>query len=173
MPLTITEYATQVRAVLQSGVDYTLWYGALPDAGLRQALLYLSEHLPPVEATLVCAAGREQDVSAVAGLLSVAAVGWPWDDDAGVFRPVRWRWVDGGRVHIESGVPAAGDGLRLRYWQALTIAGLDGAASTTVPDAWFNTLAIGAAAYTVLTRLRQTAEHPATPGRGRWPPTSR
>lgn len=163
MPLTVADYRARVRSVLQHGVDATTWGDEMIAAGLRQALFYAGANLPPVETTWVCTAGREQDISSVAGLLSVAAVGWPWDDDEGVFRPVRWRWVGAGLLHIESGVPPGGDGLRLRYWRMLTISGLDGAMLTTVADAWLDPLATGAAAYALLARLRQTGEHPATP----------
>jgi len=161
--LTITDYRTTMRSVLAATIDAGTWTDALLDTGLRLALHYLGEHGPPAETTLVCTEGREQDMSGVAGLLGVAAVGWPWDDTEAIFRHARWRWAAPGMIHLESGVPAEGDHLRLRYWPALTISGLGGATATTVPDALLTPVATGAAGYALLQRLRQVGEHPAPP----------
>jgi len=160
---TITEYRAGMRAVLATSVDPGTWTDALLDAGLRRALHYLAEHGPPAETTLACVARREQDLSGVAGLLGVAAVGWPWVEAEAIFRHVRWRWAGLGVVSIEGGVPAEGDALRLRYWVQQQISGLDGAAATTVPAALREALVTGAAGYVLLQRLRQVGEHPAPP----------
>jgi len=160
---TISEYRTAMRAVLATSVDPGTWTDALLDAGLRLALHYLAEHGVPAEATLLCTEGRAQDVSGVAGLLGVAAVGWPWQEEEAIFRHVRWRWAGPGVVHLEGGVPAEGDALRLRYWMLQRVSGLDGALATTVPDALQQAIATGAAGYALLHRLRQVGEHPAPP----------
>ena len=158
---TIAECRAQVRALLGATLDATSWPDSVVDAGVRQALPVLAEHLPAVETTLVCAPGREQDVTAVPDLYAIAAVGWPWSEAEGVFRPVRWRTVGDRLVHIEAGVPAAGDGLRVRYWRRLAVAGLDGATATSVPDLLLDLLTKGAAGYALLVRIRQTGENPA------------
>jgi hypothetical protein len=163
MALTLADYREQMRGVLATALDASTWTDALLDAGLRSALLYLAERLPPVEVTLTCVAGRTQPLTALPDLLTLAAVGWPWDDAEGVWRGVRWRWVGSAAIHIESGVPVAGDGLRLRYWRRLTVSGLDGATATTLPDRHADLVATGAAGYALLGRVRQMGENPAVP----------
>ena len=161
--MTIVEVRERVRALLGATLDATSWPDSVVDAGVRQALPVMAEHLPLAETTLVCASGRAQDLSGVADLHAIGALGWPWSDEERVFRHVRWRLVGDGVVHIESGVPAAGDGLRLRYWRRLQIAGLDGATATTAPASLITLLATGAAGYTLLVRIRQLGENPAAP----------
>lgn len=158
---TIANCRVLVRALLGATLDASSWPDSVVDAGIRQALPALAEHLPMVETTLVCAAGREQNVGNVSDLYAIAALGWPWSDEEGVFRHVRWRAVNDGVVYIESGAPAAGDGLRVRYWRRLSVAGLDGATATSVPDHLLDLLTKGAAGYALLVRIRQIGENPA------------
>ncbi|MBK8799354.1 MAG: hypothetical protein IPM07_25000 [Anaerolineales bacterium] len=163
MALTLADYRERVRSVLATALDASTWTDALIDAGLRSALLYLAERLPPVEATLACAAGRTQPLTTLPDLLTIAAIGWPWQANEEIFHAARWRWASNAAIHIESGVPAAGDLLRLRYWRRLAVSGLEGATATTLPDRHADLVATGAAGYALLGRVRQVGENPAVP----------
>ena len=113
----IVELRSNIRAALGTAVDTSSWPDYLLDASVRQALPLLAEHLPPDEETIVCTAGHEQDFSALTDLYQIAAIGWPWSDDEGIFRHVQWRPLGKRHIYIEGGKPCAGDGLRLRYWK--------------------------------------------------------
>ncbi|MFM7173976.1 MAG: hypothetical protein ACKO4U_13180 [Caldilinea sp.] len=159
----IVDLRSKIRAVLGTAVDTSSWPDDLLDASVRQALPFLAEHLPPDEETIVCTAGCEQDLSALTDLYQIAAIGWPWNDDEGIFRHVPWRPLGKRQIYMEGGKPSAGDGLRLRYWKNITVAGLDGAAVSTVPSECVDLLVTGAAGYALFTRLRQIGENPAAP----------
>lgn len=161
--LSITQYRSNVLGLLASALDSGTWTFSIIDAGLIRALQYACLALPPVEVSLTCVGSREQDVSGVSDLFDIAQVGWPYDEQDGVFHPVRWYWVGTTQIYLVSATPAAGDKLRLRYWKRQTINGLGGATETTVPDALADALAAGAAGYALLTRLRQVGEYPAPP----------
>lgn len=165
MSFTITELRVDIKARLAAAIDGATWTDAILDAGLRQALEQVSIRGPAVEADCAAAAGREQDLSALAGLFMVEAVAWPWDAEARLAeRAVRWRYVEAPeRIRLERASPAAGDTLRVRYRRSHSIDGLDGATTTSIPDVWRGMVAAGAAAYAARLRTRQLSEQPALP----------
>lgn len=97
----IVDLRSKIRAVLGTAVDTSSWPDDLLDASVRQALPFLAEHLPPDEETIVCTAGCEQDLSALTDLYQIAAIGWPWNDDEGIFRHVPWRPLGKRQIYME------------------------------------------------------------------------
>jgi len=160
----LAAYRTLIKAWLATTTDPATWTDAIIDEGLRHALMEFSAAAPPAEATVtVGTAGRAQDLAALTDLDEIAAIGWPWNDGDQVFIPCRWRRVGATGVIVESGIPAAGDKMRVRCWRRCAVQGLDGATATTVPDAREHLVVVGAAGHTLLLRVRQVAEHPAVP----------
>jgi hypothetical protein len=169
MSFTLTDARADLDALLATAVDAATWTNALKDAALRMALAAIGTHGPVYESTVTLAAGgAEQDLAALLpGLLTVESLAWPWSDGAPFAAQVAaWRPIGApGCVRFEEGggIPAAGDAVRVRHRIAHTLDGLDGAAATTVPDAYRLTLAAGAAGAACALRLRQIGENPAIP----------
>ena len=168
MPFTLTDARADLDALLATAVDAATWTSALKDEALRAALSAFSLLGPVYESTVTLAAGgAEQALAAlIPGLLTVEALAWPWADGLPLdAQAVAWRpaGAPGSVLIAGGGVPAAGDAARVRYRCAHTLNGLDGAAATTVPDAYRLTLAAGAAEAACGLRLRQIGENPAIP----------
>ena len=136
--MNLAAYRTAVRRALGDGENLSGdWTDELIDEGLRGGLLVYAQAAPFAEAELtVTVAEREQDLSAVdPDLLTVVSVAWPWDAGQ-IYTAQRAdvEFVGGGRVRFVDGEPQVGDVIRFRYARAYRIEGLDGAASTTVPE---------------------------------------
>lgn len=165
MTFALTDLRTDLAALLGSAVDSETWSDDLLDEGCRQALQFYNLMGPIYETSLsVTTAGHEQDVSAIAGLVTVEGVAWPWFDGA-LFEDeaMRWRMVAPTTLRLDRHAPAVGDLLRIRYRKAHTVSALDGAATTTVVDAHRGALVLGAAAQVLTIRIRQISENPALP----------
>ncbi len=166
MSFGLTELRADVDALLAATIDTPTWSAALKDAAIRSTLQHYDLQGPIYEADLpVTTAGHEQPLGALAGLLLVELIAWPWHDGLAIEeRAAHWRLVGPATVRFDSVAPQVGDLLRVRYRRTHTLAGLDGAADTTVPDAHRFVLAEGAAAAALALRLRQISENPALPG---------
>lgn len=166
MPFTVVALRAEVVAALAAAGDTATWSDLLLDEALRRALRAIDEFGPVYEATLaVVTAGAEQELSGLSGLIEVTGLAWPWQEGR-LFEEVavRWRTLgEPGRVRLQTGVPAAGDLLRVRYRKAHALEGLDSASATTVPSALRGSLALGGASYAAQLRTRQAIEHPALP----------
>jgi hypothetical protein len=166
MAFALADVIGEIEQRLAAAVDAATWTQAMKEQGTRAALEVYSLRGPCTEVSVAAAAGQAQDLGAsVAGLLAVEAVAWPWHDgDRFEQRAARFRVVEPpGRVVLEGVAPAAGETLRVRCRVAHTVAGLDGAAETSVPDAHRALLGLGAALATAQVRLRQIGENPALP----------
>ena len=154
----VAGYRASLRRILAADGDRVrTWKGDLVDEALRSSLVTVAFETPAVESSLtVVTAGREQDISSVSAL-DILSVMWPWYDSGGP--AVGWRWVSDDVIWIEDGEPQVGDVIRLRYRRSYSIAGLDGAVSTTVPAAWERLVLEGAAwwAYDLLLRRRSSS----------------
>lgn len=166
MPFTLTDLRADLDALLGSAIDAATWTSALKDEGARRALDRYTRDGPIHESAFtVTEAGREQDLSAIAGLAAVESVAGPWaEGDRFAARALPWRLVNPpARILLETAALLPGELLRVRYRRSHTLSGLDGAAATTVPDAHRSLLALGAAAAAARVRLRQLGENPALP----------
>lgn len=165
MSFTLTDLRGDVDALLADAVDPLTWSAALKDAAIRSTLQQYSLQGPAYEADVtVASAGYEQSLVALAGLLAVELIAWPWHDGLRIEeQAVRWRLVGPTTVRFDRVAPQAGDLLRVRYRRSHTLAGLDGASETTVADAHRFVLAEGATAAALALRLRQISENPALP----------
>lgn len=125
------------RAVGKALGDYTAWF---PQR--REAILTLE------------AGGRQVDLSALEGLLAVERVWFPYEEGSW---PPQWRPFEciGTTLNfLTPASPEAGQQLCLVYWGAHYIAGLAGAAETTLPAEDVELLLVGAAGYAALERSR-------------------
>lgn len=98
--------------------------------------------------------GRQIDLSAVAELAGVERVWYPYEET----RSPAWQPFEvwpGRQLYLAGEpIPQAGETLRLFYWMAHTLAGLDGAETTTLPPADEELLVLGAAGYAALEKSR-------------------
>lgn len=125
------------RALEKALGEYNLW---LP---MRQEVVRALE-----------ADGRQVNLSALEGLLSVERVWFPYEEDAW---PAQWclfEYVGPALTILTPAVPQAGQQFRLTYWAAHRIAGLAGAEATTLPAEDLELLLLGAAGYAALERSR-------------------
>jgi hypothetical protein len=126
---------------------------------IRRALRDYSAACPRRQETTLTlqAAGREVDLSGVAGLAGVERVWYPYDDAAPDW-PARWPrfevWPGPTLRLLVDEEPAAGAKLRLFYWTLHALDGLDGATVTSLPAADEDVVALGAAAYAALEKAR-------------------
>lgn len=152
---TLTQLRARIAAVLVDTAGAVFSTDTLDEA-LRAALADYSQAAPrTLDAVITLAAsGRELDLSALAGLLRVTDVWWPYTDAAETWPPNRVRgwyeWVDAGapRLFLSSAAgaqPQAGDQVRVWYTTPHTVQDLDGAAATTVPIGHETGLVRGAA----------------------------
>jgi hypothetical protein len=132
--------------------DALRYNAATLDDALRDALTTLSLEVPLIlEATVnVGESGNECTLEALTRVTQVLSVCYPWDGMQSV-TPMLRSWV----FYWKSGIPAlrlfrgsfsAGESIRLSYCALHRLAGLDGAAATTVPDSLQALLGLGAAA---------------------------
>lgn len=165
MAFDLEDAREDVVRMLGGEVDAETWSTPLLDEALRQALRAYSLHGPAYEVDLtVDVSGHEQDLSAIADLLAIECVAYPWHDGLLIEdQAVRWRRVGAFSVRLDGVRPMAGETLRVRYRRAHTVDGLDGASTTTLVDAHRSTLAAGVAGYAIALRLRQISENPALP----------
>lgn len=165
MSFALTDLRSDIDALLANAVDAATWTDALKDGAIREALLIYSLRGPAFEADVVVTlAGHEQELGVLPGLLVIEAIAWPWHDGLLIEdQAVGWRIVGPSAVRMDRVAPQVGDILRVRYRRTHTVAGLDGAAQTNVPDSHRGLLAEGAAAAALALRIRQVSENPAIP----------
>lgn len=136
------------------------WSTTELDQAMRLALADLSVALPVHCVTTLDAADNtwEYSLSAVSGLVEVTEVWYPYlasDDTYKRSHPVRWRRIDDATLLIEPEDDPKGDyDLRVFYTKSQTIAGLDGATTTTVSEAEKALLVRGCAAFAALAKSR-------------------
>ena len=160
--------AASLRARLQvllQDAGAALWDSAALDEGLRLALEEYSRARPlKAVGTLTGAAGREQSLNSLAGLLDVEAVWFPY---AASDYPPNWCAFEvienGGAFSILldcETAPQAGDTVRIFFLKPQTLNGIAGATVTTYPVEDDSLLVIGGAGYALYMRsieLNETA----------------
>jgi hypothetical protein len=129
------------------------WTTGEIDNALRIALHELSLALPSRAVTTLDAVDttHEYDLSSVSGLLQVVEVWYPYlatDVTYTLPHPVPWRMLDDSTLFLDcDGDPDAAYDLRVFYDRLQTLAGLDGAAATTLNAMEQSALVFGAAGY--------------------------
>ena len=138
----------------------SIWATGLIDEAIDQALSAYSEARPQVvKSSLALTAilstnGREIDISAVTGLVSVVDVWAPYlaADD----KPARRRfehWLEQEVVHLPDGTAvSASDTARVFYAKTHTLNGLNSAGATTFKAGDDSLIVVGAAGYACLAR---------------------
>jgi hypothetical protein len=161
----LTDVRADLEKALAAAIDAATWSDALKDEAIRQALHTYSLQGPAYEVDLpVTVAGHEQSLAAIANLLAIECVAYPWSDGLMIEDyAVRWRRIGPDAIRIDRQPPQVGETLRIRYRQLHAISGLDGAATTTVAAKHRAILATGAATFAATLRLRQMSENPAVP----------
>lgn len=165
MAFDLEDAREDVVRMLGGSVDAATWSQSMLDEAVRQSLRAYSLHGPAYEVDLtVEVSGHEQDLSAIADLLAIECVAYPWYDGLLIEdQAVRWRRVGAFTVRLDGVRPTLGETLRVRYRRTHAIEDLEGALTTTVVDAHRATIAAGAAGYAIALRLRQISENPALP----------
>jgi hypothetical protein len=162
----LATYRTELQALLATAVDSSSWPNALLDQALRLGLADTDAQLVYEESCVVSAGGYHQDMSAVPGLRAVLALAYPWQEgDRFGLQLTAWRWAGPRQVVLAHAAPQAGETIRVRFAKNHTIADLDGAATTTVPDHARAMVLVAAAAWACDLRRRQLSENPALPER--------
>jgi hypothetical protein len=134
---TLTTIRDRIEQMLED-VSNTTWPTAELDEAIRRALEEYNQAIPlqAVAVVTLTAGGRQQDVSAVTGILRPVEVWLPYTAADPEFPPNRRRfrwWRDQLKLYLADGhEPQAGDVMRLFYYMQRTINGLDGATATTV-----------------------------------------
>jgi hypothetical protein len=129
------------------------WTTGEIDNALRIALHELSLALPSRAVTTMDAVADtwEYSLSTVTGLLQVTEVWYPYlstDESYKRPHPVKWRMLDDTTLWIDDDLdPDATYDLRIFYDQLQTLAGLDGASTTTLNAMEKSALVFGAAGY--------------------------
>ena len=161
----LAAYRAALHALLATAVDSSSWPDALLDQALRLGLADTDAQLVYEASFTVTAGGYLQDLSAVPGLRAVLALAYPWEEGATFGRRLAlWRWVGPRQVVFAHAAPQSGETIRVRYAKNHTVADLDGAAATTVPDHAQELVKAAAAAWACDLRRRQLSENPALPG---------
>lgn len=143
-------------SVLLCDVDNARYDEEVLEEAIRQALDAYSERMPARQIITidVTAPGREIDISSAPDG-TIERVWWDYDAGDADSAP-RWRNFEvwpGDLLHVVEGeVPAPGDVVRIWAAAPHTLAGLDGEAESTFPDAHASIIAQGAAAFAVLAR---------------------
>ena len=171
-PLDLTAVIARVRAALMD--DGTIFTDAVLTEALRAALDEYAEAAPAATETVITLPGdgREIALDALAGLISVVRVWWPYDSASGDDWPPNavagfTLWWDDARPVLfldarDGATPAAGDELRLWYTRAHTVQGLSDASVTTVPATDLSLLVMGATGFALLARSYDQTEVAAT-----------
>lgn len=164
-PLTRAALHDRLRQML--GDPAALRYAAdLLDHALRLALGELSAALPNLSSgsLILPRSGRQQALSALGDVRAVLRLCYPYTpaaDDLCAALPVYETYTVSGSpfVYVGGGrVPRAGEGMFVEYTCGHTLAGLDGASATTLPDALEAALLVGAAGYAAVSRASQVSE---------------
>ena len=153
-----------------------IWTTGLIDESVDQALSAYSEVRPQVVrsalslTTILSTNGREIDISAVTGLVSVVDVWAPYlaADDKATKRRFE-HWLEQEVVNLADGAAvSASDTARIFYAKVHTLNGLNSAGATTFKTGDDSLIVVGAAGYACLSRAvdlleqvtlgRQTAE---------------
>lgn len=144
--MNIAEFRTLVRRDLRDEDPAAQrWTDDELDRHVQHALRDLGK-AAPVEsvATVAAGGGSEVPLSSLPGLLEVEAVEYPLDRRPACFVPFS-RW--GASLTLQAGpAPAQGDQIRVWYTRLHTL----DATSSTVPEQFEDTVALGAAAYAAL-----------------------
>ncbi|HOU24819.1 MAG TPA: hypothetical protein PKW05_08030 [Anaerolineae bacterium] len=136
------------------------WSTTELDQAMRLALADLSVALPVHSVTTIDAVDKtwEYSLSAVSGLVEVTEVWYPYLAGHPALKrphPVRWRTIDDATLLLEMDEhPDPVYDLRVFFTRSQTVAGLDGAAVTTVSEAEKALLVRGCAAFAALAKSR-------------------
>lgn len=159
--MTLAVYRERTRQTL-ADADSMIWEDDDIDEAIRQAAeLYSRQQPAALNTTHTCTAGREQDISAIEGLINVVTVWLPYTAADPEFPPNRQAfqyWPESKTLFLLEYEPNAGEIARIFYSAAHTITDLDSAASTTVPAENAGIIAIGAAALAASSRAVDRAQ---------------
>lgn len=137
-----------------------IWADAALDEAIRQALDAYSRSCPQVcSAAVAASAGGMLDLSGFAGFTGLLALHYP-PENANSARGWALRWSNGAASAqlLNNPIPQPGELVRVVYTAAHSLAGLDGAAATSVVGLDESLLARGAAAYAAQMRGVDRAE---------------
>jgi hypothetical protein len=152
----LAEFITRLRQTLGDPAGERYGESLLAEA-LRKALAGYDQAAPLVRIQDVIFAGdgRQQALAGLGGLLSLQQVVYPYvDENSPATHAYTWYWLDGVAVLDLStrAAPRAGETARLTFSARNTIAGLDGAAETSLPAEHDTALVEGAAAFAQMMR---------------------
>jgi len=155
----LTELEDRIEALLDDSGN-SVWSTSEIDQAIRLALADLSVFCPARAVTTMDAVDEqyEYNLASISGLIAVVEVWYPYlasDDSYKRPHPVQWRMLDETTLYldIDEAADAAYD-IRIFYDKVQTLAGLDGAASTTLNEYEKSALVLGAAGYAALAWAR-------------------
>jgi hypothetical protein len=161
----LSEVKTRVRQVLEDSAAKRFSDGMLESA-IRQALNGINERLPltVIHEVTVTTPGRDQPLTGLEDCLYLICLTYPAESStARELEPetqFTYYLKDGvPTVHFAGEVlPQAGEHIRVRYAAQNRIDGLDGAETTTLPEACESALVNGSAGYACLLRAGSVVE---------------
>ena len=163
MAITLTTIRDRIETALADASN-DIWAAADIDEAIRKALAEYSIARPQDKITTLtlAAAGREIDVSSIAGITDITEIHLPYHSSDPAYppqrRPFRF-WSDSSLLYLMGSYqPQAGDVVRVFYTVSQTLSGLDSQTETSFPEAHAHTIIKGAAAFAVLTRALDLTE---------------
>lgn len=162
---TIESIKNRARQILDDA-NLSRYSDALLENAIRQELSHLDEKLPLVR-TLdlqISSAGKDQDVTGMVHplyLIQLCMLSTSSGNRAQAIKTGYAYTLEGetGTLHFNDiYVPSVGETLRVTYAGQNTLAGLDGAEESTIPDAAASALETGSASFACLLRAVSLAE---------------
>lgn len=159
---TLTTLTDRIETRLQDGSNER-WDATDIAEAIEQALEQWSRHDPAEAETdiTLAANGREIDISAVAGLVRVNRVWWPYDSTTPGYPPtwVQFQVWPGSILYIdETNQPQSGEKVRLYYSKMHTLNGLNAESATTLPAEDVGYFINGAAGFAAQMRAVEISE---------------
>ncbi|MHB0877695.1 MAG: hypothetical protein ACYC5O_16790 [Anaerolineae bacterium] len=161
----IGTYRQALAGLLKSQAT-DVWSDEELEAAIRLALVDLSQRLPrslSADVTLE-AAGRCVSLATLTDCLWVEEAWWPYESASLPANAVPFEVREGSLTLFTVGEPQAGDSVHLLYAGRHTIAGLDGADTTTLASDWRGVIALGAAGYAAAAKAVAMAREYSWPG---------
>ena len=159
----LAAYRSRIRLILgDKTADH--YSNDLIDEGIRQALDQYSKAWPQIlnASHTVITAGRDQSLSAIAGLQSILQVIYPYSVSVPTpeyFTAYYFTFGPTPTIHISGdAVPSAGQIIQVSYTKPHSIKDLDNGTSTSVLDSHEGILCTGSAGYAALMRSSEVSE---------------
>lgn len=163
--LTIENIKNHVRQILDDAGS-TRFSDALLINAIRQGLARLDEKLPLIKTLdqIITSSGREQTLSGLVHPLYLIKVSLRTSSSGDSIQEIKTGYTyslegETGRLLFEGAYsPCAGENLQISYAAQNTLAGLDNAAETTIPNTASAALETGSASFACLLRAASLAE---------------